>query len=379
MDWEGLEGFTSKKELSATAIKEAAELLVQGEYPTDDDIAQLSQVLLKLDPEVLYLFFTSDSIAGAEGLAEKIVGSFDVENPAKAGHIYIAAAALERAGRRPEASALLRRFVQTNLPKKAGNKLLYKGFRRAIKYGGDSFLFSRLEDWGDREVNLYTILLTKSAEHLNDPVFAEAVTLFCQNNGKNFVWHGKEQAGKQPNPAESKPKTAKSGDIPSEALDPGEILKLLEKRVASIQAENLSKGKEIENLRAESLALKGANMNLTSEAETLKAQNQLLTEKSDDLESKVNALSKELAEERRALEQNRVKLSNVESAFGQAGQTEIDALKGNLRKRLEPEYRKYTEIRDKTPDLMYYEILMAVLEDVFRALKKNGITFSGDV
>ena len=94
-----------------------------------------------------------------------------------------------------------------------------------------------------------------------------------------------------------------------------------------------------------------------------------------DLESKVRMLTKELEEARIALENNKTKLNNVESAFGQAGQTEIDALKGNIRKRLSLEYEKYIEIKDKTPDLGYYEILLAVLEDVFRALKKNGITF----
>ena len=376
MTWEQLVPYTARKELSPKAIKEVGDILSAGQYESDEDIAELKKVLLKLNSDVLYNFFTSNSAVVTEELIEKIVKSIDVQNPVKAGHIYVAVIALAKAGYQFHACSLLMRFVQCNLPKKIGNKSLYDGFRRAIKYGSDSYLFAKLENWKDREINLYTRLLSESAEYLNNLEFAKATETFCQNNGKNYVGYGGESVGEKISESDkSQPKTPKSSDKIINNLDLGEILKLLEGKVASIQTENRSQNEEIQGLKSENLALKNSNMSLMSEAEKMKAQNSELAQKVIDLESKVRMLTKELEEARIALENNRTKLNNVESAFGQAGQTEIDALKGNIRKRLSLEYEKYIEIKDKTPDLGYYEILLAVLEDVFRALKKNGITF----
>lgn len=376
MIWEQLATYTARKELSAKAIKEVGDILSVGQYVSDEDIAELKKVLLKLNSDVLYNFFISNSAAVTEELIEKIFKSIDVQNPVKAGHIYVAVIALAKAGYQIQASALLMRFVQSNLPKKIGNKSLYDGFRRVIKYGSDSYLFAQLDGWKEREINLYTRLLSESAEYLNNPEFAKATETFCQNNGKNYVGHGGEVAGEKTFESDkNKPKTTKSSVRTIDAFDLGEILKLLEGKVASIQAENRSQSAEIQCFKSENLALKNSNMSLMSEAEKMKAQNSELAQKVIDLESKVRMLTKELEGARIALENNRTKLNNVESAFGQAGQTEIDALKGNIRKRLSLEYEKYIEIKDKTPDLGYYEILLAVLEDVFRALKKNGITF----
>ncbi len=376
MIWEQLKTYTERKELSTKAIKEVGNILVRGQYSTDEEIAELNKVLLKLHSDVLFNFFTCNAVAVTEELVEKIVKTIDVQNPVKAGHIYVAVIALAKAGHQSQASSLLMRFVQTNLPKKLSNKLLYDGFRRAIKYGSDSYLFAQLDGWKDREINLYMRLLSECAGYLNDSEFAKATEIFCQNNGKNYVGQGGGTVSETTSVLDgNKPKTPKASDKTVDALDLCEILKLLECKVTAIKAENSSKGEEIQSLRAENLALKNSNMSLTTEAEKLKVQNSEMAQKMPDLESKIRTLNKELEEARIALESNRTKLSNVESAFGQAGQTEIDALKGNIRKRLSLEYEKYIEIKDKTPDLGYYEILLAVLEDVFRALKKNGITF----
>lgn len=376
MIWEELTVYTARKELSAKAVKEVVDILAKGEYSEDDDISKLNTVLLKFNPDVLYDFFASDFAVVTDDLIEKIVNSIDVHNPVKAGHVYVAVIALAKAKRQSQASTLLKRFVQANLPKKAGNKSLYEGFRRAIKYGNDSYLFAKLEGWGNREINLYEKLLLDCAEYLNDSKFTEAAEIFCRNNGKPIVRGAGETVIKNISDNEgSVHETPKSSFKTTDSLDLGEIVKLLLSKVKAIQIENNSKSEEIENLKSENLELKKLNLSLSAEAEKLNAQKNNMTEKASDLESKVRMLTKELEELRNALEINKAKLSNVESAFGQAGQTEIDALKGNICKRLSSEYEKYVAIKDKTPDLGYYEILLAILEDVFRALKKNGITF----
>ncbi len=374
MIWEDLTQYTERKKLSQKGVKEAVEILANGQYSTDDDIARLDTVLLKLDSDVVYLFFTDGRVAAAEDTLERIVKTIDVENSVKAGHIAAAAVALEKAGNRPQASSLLMRFVQTNLPKKLENKSLYEGFHRAMKYGSDSYLFAKLEDWGDLEINLYTRFLVSCAGYLNDSEFGQATEIFCRNNGKNFVWNGGGSAEKKVQKTdEGGHKVAKPSEKAARALDLGELLKLLESKVTAIQAENKSKNEEIRSLNSEKSDLKNTNANLISEVEKLRAQNGDLIEKESDLERKVSKLTGELREVQNALEHNQAKLNNVESAFGQAGQTEIDALKGNIRKRLSSEYEKYTEIKEKKPDLGYYEILLGILEDVFRVLKKNGI------
>ena len=376
MMWEKLEVYIARKELSAKAIKEAADILARGEYSSEDDISKLSAVLLKLNPDVLYNFFTSGSAAITEDLIEKVVKSIDVQNPVKAGHIYIAVIALSKAGYRAQAGSLLMQFIRTNLPKKSDNKSLYDGLRRATKYGADSYLFAKLDGWSDREINLFTMFLSKCAQYFNDSELTEAVEKFCQNNGKNFVPRNQESIEKKvPKSDADNCKTLKSVDKVANELDLDAILKLLEDKITVMQGEVRSKREELRGLKSENLSLKNSNRNLMSQLETSKAQNSDLMEKTRDLESKVKGLTRELEGAKNALESNRAKLNNIESAFGQAGQTEIDALKGNIHKRLSSEYEKYIEIRDKTPDLGYYEILMAVLEDIFRVLKKNGITF----
>ena len=376
MNWEKLEVYIARKELSAKAIKEAADILTTGEYSSEDDMLKLSAVLLKLNPDVLYNFFTSGSAVVTEELIERLIGSIDVQNPVKAGHIYVAVIALAKAGYVSQASSLLMRFVRTNLPKKSENKLLRDGFRRTIKYGADSYLFVQLDGWSDREINLYTMFLSKCAQHLNDSEFTEAVEKFCRNNGKNFVPRSEEDVEeKVPKSDTDDCQTLKSIDKVPNELDVDELLTLLKSKITAMQGALRSQCKDVQELRTENLALKNSNMSLMSELEKFKAQNSDLREKTWDLENKVKGLTGELGEAKNALESYRAKINNIESAFGQAGQTEIDALKGDIRKRLSSEYEKYIEIRDKTPDLGYYEILLAVLEDTFRVLKKNGIAF----
>ena len=375
MIWDKLETYIARKELSAKAIKEVVDVLENYQYDSNEEIESLVKVLLKLDPEVTYNFFTSKSPVITEELLKSIIEVFDVKNPAKAGRIYAAVIALAKVQYFEYANALLLKFVRANASGKL-NKQLFEGFRRAIKYGNDSYLFSKLEGWSDRELNLYARLLLESAEFLNDSDFMAGVKNFCEVNDKtNLLPKENIATSKKPAVEAVKSAKAKSDGIDLSSLGLKEILTLLEQKVEAIQSEMLSKINEVEGFKSENLRLKTVEVNLKSDNERLNLHNKELIQKVFDLESNVKAQTKELEEKRMALENYISKLTNVESAFGQAGQTEIDALKGNLHKRLSPEYEKYIEIKDKKPDLIYYEILLAVLEDIFRTLRKNGITF----
>lgn len=68
-------------------------------------------------------------------------------------------------------------------------------------------------------------------------------------------------------------------------------------------------------------------------------------------------------------------LENLYSAYCHAGEMEVSALKGDIKRRLGSTYDKFLELRDKEPDLDYYEILVYMVEDIFRSLKRVGVEF----
>jgi len=67
------------------------------------------------------------------------------------------------------------------------------------------------------------------------------------------------------------------------------------------------------------------------------------------------------------------RLTNIASGYGAAGQQEMDSLKGKLTSRLKVSFDKYAEIKSKQPDLDYYEVLILILDEIQKTLKKNGI------
>lgn len=375
MIWDKLEIYLARKELSVKAIKEVGEILKNYQFDSIEEIESLVKVLLKLDSDVTYNFFTDNTSVFSDEFIKNIVSVYDVKNPSKSGRVYVAVIALAKAQYTEYANALLLKFVSANISGKL-NKQLYEGFRRTVKYGRDSYLFSKIDGWTERDLNLYARLLSESETFLNDSEFTECVKKFCSVNGKSNILSCKVEKDDKPSLSDaSEPQKIKSVGSKIPVLELNEILNLLEGKIASIKSEMFSKEEAIKNLKDENLKLKAIETVLRKDKENLVAHNQELTQKILDMEKKIKAQDKEIEVVREKTENYKSMLSNVESAFGQAGQTEIDALKGNIRKRLSLEYEKYIEIKDKTPDLGYYEILLAVLEDVFRVLKKNGISF----
>lgn len=375
MIWDELETYIARKELSQKAIKEVVEILENRQYTSEEEVESLVKVLLKLKPDVAYNFLIGNSVVASNELINKIVEKLCVKNPAKSGHIYVVIIAIAKAGYSEIANSLLLNFVQINISGKL-NKQLYDGFRRAVKYGTDSFLFSKMEGWDTRALNLYGRLLTESMEYLNDTDFTIGVKKYFDINCLNIkLSESKENNIKKSNSEASKSKDTEKSINDTQNLELNELLKLLESKVTSINEERQSRVEEIEKLKAENISLKTLNTDLVAKNEILSTRNDEITQKHSECEYKIKTLSKELETVRVSLEKCKSKLDNVESAFGQAGQTELDALKNDIRRRLGSEYEKFIDIKDKAPDLDYYEILLAMVEDIYRALKKNGITF----
>lgn len=69
------------------------------------------------------------------------------------------------------------------------------------------------------------------------------------------------------------------------------------------------------------------------------------------------------------------RLEDLYSAYCHAGDTKVATLKGDIKRRLGSEYDKFLELKGKEPDLDYYEVLIYMVEDIFKSLKKVGIEF----
>lgn len=382
MIWDELESYISRKELSKKAVDEICKIIVFEEYSTDEEINSLVKVLLKLKSVVLYSFITSGAKVLNKELAAKIVSRIDVSNPQKAGHIYCMAIALDKANFTAEANSLLLKFVRTNVSKKMSNQLI-EGFKQAIKYGYDTFLFSKFEGWTSRDINLYGLLLNKSAEVLDDIQFTEAVKACADKNSamignpvkeSNEVSHDIRQVpiGKDPiketiNIALPEQKESKS----SLSLD--EIFSLLKQKFEESQNIIKSKDSELNELKATITNLKAGYLDLESRDKKLAALYENEHSKLVSAETSIKKLQQKLTEAEIGLADLNSKLSNVVSAYGQAGQNEIDSMKENISRRLTSEYKKYQEIKAKGVDIDYYDMLIFILDEVFKVLKKNGI------
>ncbi len=383
MIFDKLEIYIKRKELSKKAISEVCEIIASEDYSTDEEIDSLVKVFVKLKSVVLYNFITSGLKVLTKELAEKIVARVDVRNSQKAGHIYCMIIALDRANFTAEANSLLLKFVRANVSNKMSNQF-FDGFRQALKYGYDTFLFSKLEGWTVRDINLYILLLTRSAEFLNDSQFTDAAKSCAEKNFeilgncskesneiKQDLGQKAEQIAVTVEDVENKNQEKNSN---GGFLSTIEILNLLKQRFEDAQSSIKVKEAEIDSLKAEIAATKARFLDSESKEKKLSAMYDAEHLKLVGAETEIKELKQKLNETEAAVVSLNSKLSNVVSAYEQAGQNEIDSMKENLSRRLASEYRKYLDIKSKEVDIDYYDVLILILDEVFKVLKKNGIT-----
>lgn len=379
MLWDKLENYINRKELSKKAIGEVCEIMASEEYSTDKDIDGLVKVLLKFKPVVLYTFMTNKPQVLSKDLAEKIVARIDVHNSQKAGHIYCMVIALDKINFTFEANSLLIKFVRSNVSTKMSNQI-FDGFRQALKYGYDTFLFSKFEGWTQRDINQYGLLLTKSAEYINDPQFTAAVKACGDKNSAQT-----ENSAKDNNKTihEEKKGAGENGNADTVAQDKKniaddisikEILNLLQQKFVESQNAIKTKDCELNNLKSSITNLKANCMDMENKYKKAVILYESEHSKLVDAEIFIKKMQQKLTATEVELQNVNSKLSNVVSAYGQAGQNEIDSMKENLGRRLTSEYKKYLEIKSKGADIDYYEMLIFILDEVFKVLKKNGVT-----
>lgn len=392
---EKLNEYLSRKELNKKATKEVVAILVEYDYASKEMIEELVEALFELKSNAIYEFVCNQF----NKIPDEYVGLFIVLcqkaiNPNKFSHVFCLIVALCKQAKTTEANLILSYLIQNYVLIKKVNKQIYASFDRTMNYAGSECLFTKWVGEDERIKNGYRKLLIEFLKAYPKPEYAGKVTQWFNSN--EITIHSSEQeviavALEQSNEEELADKKGAT-EVPSSAkkkesvnLTKIPIAQLLEavneqslqfdKKIGELETENkeLKKSESLvtDKLKSAELSLKTAELTITSLREKIATQEHTI----GDLNKELSASNGKIKELNQVIDELNSKLTNVESAYGHAGQQEIDFLKGQIKKRLASEYLKYVELKGKSPDLDYYDILLDMLDEIYHVLSKNGIKF----
>ena len=390
MNIERIEEYTKRKELSAKAKKEVSEI-IKNDLPVNKSEAEaLMAAITKLHSDIAYGFFAECYKLLIDELKTYVVDLWKALPVDKATRFFAGVIGIIQSEESHIGYNVLRDYVLENC---GGNikKAVLIGYESASDYDKSNLLFVKF-DWDKKSLNFYRNLLGKilldtkkgelkqkiakwmeENEYPLIQVEKDALKVNAGENADNTPTNiGKVTTEKKENTAREKPSIAD--------ISISELLTLVQHKVKGLCADSENAVKKNEAFEAEIGKLKKQNSNYIQRiAESDKRQAEL-QEKNNRAETEiaklidqVNVLTKEMEivkSERAGLQ---AKLDNVESAFGQAGKNEVDSLKENISSRLKADYEKYLQVKDLAPDMDYYEILVIMLDEIFRVLKKSGI------
>lgn len=389
---EKLEGYLNRKELSKKAIGEIIAILVQENYDSKEKTDELAEVLFALKADVIYGFAGYLDKMSAEWLPLFTESCIKAINPVKLTHAFVLAAAMNVKGYNGEYNKIIALVVQKYVLEDNVSKQVFISFERALRYGGAECLFGKFTLGDERTRNGYRKLLMEFLKYKPELKYAESVRSWF--NANEIKISESEQAvirdaARQTNGAsekkeeggaavqESKPKAADYEQVSLAQLSEA-VLKnaaALFERAERAEKENGELKAEVKALndkvREGELALRKANF----EADSLKGKIDKQEGVISNLKSELHTAGGTIGDLKKRLEEITGKLTNVESAYGYAGQHEIEQLTGRIKKRLSLGYEKYNEIKEKEKDLAYYDILLELLDEIYSVLGKNGIKF----
>lgn len=369
---EKIREYTKKKVLSNKAKLELLEILKEIDFENTDEIHDIVTELLNLNASILsdFVFHLDKETSNA------VVKEIDCNNANKALHIYMVVISLGRIGNKETASCLLERFISNSVLDKKVNKQVYIGLEKALNCEGSDILTAECINWVERNKNCFRNVWVGAAGYIQNDEFAKHVLKWFENNHVVMVEKERALILKTKNSNESQ--EYKDSPVALSELGIDDLLRELAKKIGDLK----KIGSERDELSSICETLKNENSKLKKDFVRCELEKGVLVKSKEELGEEKAGLEKQVCELRDLLKESRdetrktqSKLSNVESAYGQAGQTQVDLLVGKIKKRLSSEYEKYLEIKTKEPDMDYYDVLMAMLDEVYRVLKKNGITF----
>ncbi|MDE6666750.1 MAG: hypothetical protein K2K38_00210 [Clostridia bacterium] len=390
---EQLNEYLNRKELSKKAVDEIIAILVENNYSSKEQVEELAEVLFGLKPNAIYAFLCKyfEKIPD-EYFVLFIETCLNAINSNKFTHAFGLSVALSNQSKMAEANKVISYLVQNYIPVKKANKQIYASFERAMHYDGAECFFAKWSGNDERIKNGYRTLLIEFLKEYPVPQYADCVTKWFNVN--DIPIHSSEQevivvalktlnneSGDEKEVAVSasakKSKTVDLAQIPIAQLLAAvnnQALQLSNK-INEIESEHKKlKGREVfltDKLKSAELSLKTAEVTISSLQEKVKTEEHTI----NHLNRNLSVATEKITELNQVIEELNGKIENVESAYGHAGQQEIDFLKGEIKKRLASEYSKYIELKSKAPDLDYYDILLDMIDEIYHVLGKNGIKF----
>lgn len=391
---ENLNDYLNRKELGKKAVDEIIAILEQNNYSSNEMVEELVECLFNLKPDVIYTFVSKN----LEKVPDEYLGLFmelcqKTINPNKFTHAFGLAIALFKQSKKKESNVIVSYLVKNYILVKKVNKQIFTSFERAMHYDGAECLFIKWNTEDERIKNGYRNLLIEFLKAYPKFEYAEKVTKWFNING--ITIHSSEQEviavalkslnGESTDEKEvtNKPVTAKkNGPVDLAKIPLAQLLEevndrslQLYKKIEQLEAENkeLKKNEGLLSgkIKSGELSLKAAENTLSSLREKIVAHERTIR----DLNKNLAVANEEIKRLNNVIDDINSKLKNVESAYGHAGQQEIDFLKGQIKKRLATGYSKYVELKEKAPDLDYYVILLDMLDEVYHVLSKNDIKF----
>ena len=367
--------YTKRKELSNKAKSELVELLKGINFNNKQEIQDIVSELFKLHSDVLRALVTSLD----EEKLKILVNEIDFKNLNKSFHIYVIASTLFKEGRTDSGKNILEQFITSNPFTGKINKQVFLGLDKALALDGSDVFMCRHSEWTLRNRETLRKIWIEAAIYLQKDSFSQCAMQWFKNN--DIVLKPAEAAVLvKPNNEAVDAQQTKTDDtsVRLQELSTKLLLEELENRLRN--SEEIKK--ERDEIKASTLMLKEDLTKQKNEIVSLQEKNNTIVNTNNELKNAVAKLENQLIESKQMLNDSQneekkllMKLDNVESAYSHAGQMEVSAIVGKIKSRLASAHEKYIEIKAKEPDIDYYDVLLDILDEIFKVLKKNGIVF----
>lgn len=375
-----LQDYLNRKELSNKARDEVLIVLSKIDYNTVD-LNEVVQALLKFPCDICYKFTRQLFVSFDTDIQTQILNIFDKNvKPIKYSHIFCFCAAMFENGMNT-AYSVLKSEMSKVLCGKEINKQIFQCLERAIPIIKSDFMWSKFEGWDERSLNLYSAFLYGFIEYTKKEQYKKYLIMWFNNNDhklpKSYLNEVAEK--NQASADESILQTTPQGNSRKSITELTEEINIeylsIVSQLKDASENNNTLNLDLDKAKKQIVSLQNSLRNESDSSKKLISDNELLKTKLVESEKMLKEYISLIAEYREQILQLTSKYSNVESAYEHAGQQEVDTLRNKIKSRLSSEYEKYKEIKAKEPDLDYYEMLLLMLDEIYKVLKKNGISF----
>lgn len=366
-----LETYEGKKDLSKKAKENIVQVFCKLE--SDTKLEDIVAKLLVFPQDVMGNYITQaiglQSIKEKDNFVDCLIKKIE---PIKFGHLFRAFQAFAVLHDYDHAFMLLFSKTETDLIKKNVNKQIFQGLDKTIKDCGFEAFLVKFDEKDKRHLNIFASFLLKYFDYRNSGELRSNIIKFYDLNCLALP-KGLLVADAMPDVTEKKPASKKK-------LAFEEILAMAEeqyKEICTAKTEREEQVKAVEaELKKREVEIQEKNGEISKLRNTmgmLESQGISFKEKIQKNGAEIDRLQREKVALEKANAELQVRLENIASGYGAAGQQEISNLKGKLSARLKGEFAKFAEIKEKQPDMDYYEILLLILDEIQKTLRKNGV------